>query len=774
MSTHYDTLGISPTASATDIKKAYRKLALKLHPDKNPSSQAGDEFKKLNDAYNVLSDDTKRRTYDASMNQGASFRNGNGNGNGGSSQQRHSNFFDGNTTNSARYGFSADDLFDSFSKMHTGSGHGPGSGGFGFPSTSYPFGGNPFSGNSFAGGTFGAAAFGQPPQYQYQTRRTPRNAFDEARRQREEARRRQDENETTGKKKQQQQQEQERIARDKARRAKEQMENAQRQADEMRRRREAKERREREVAEREAELARRRAQEIEEEARRRLHQAREREKDKQKEVGKSSDYLAPPITDDAETATNTNTNTHTGTRFGFPESVSVGADFNDVFGSAESSTGRSAGTAADVNMQSANAGSSAADADAAVDADADDDGDGDIDISRNFQDDVDFVHNWMAAEGLKPSSRNKSSSAESESPRTEQKKPSWEDAGGFTPNLGFQTQHQPQSQPNHVKLERPPSTHIGGNVSEEADAEEMDSDVELLHQSTANDSLLDADHIIGTKDDPIVIDLDAESENESERESGSNDDTDDEKDEDTEEEDDDDDELSRADDDDNDDVAHGTNEEPIVLDEEHPQSTRISPPPSPRRKLGRSSSLRTPLASPKRRKIDPALNKSGATNGNANYNTNVNGSVNGNIYSSPNGKRKASTNREGIYRTDRQDRGRSKRSRPDVVSPESDMQPQTESHTESQTEADMREELLDLSGEIDRVADTAVALMTQRDDNPVAFTDTARLIATLAEHDRLFAQMVASPVTPSEAQWWTYRVLGEGRVRLANAHLRKS
>ena len=60
--THYDTLGLDRTASAEDIKKAYRKLSLKLHPDK-PS---GDEekFKELGAAYEILSDAATRRNYD--------------------------------------------------------------------------------------------------------------------------------------------------------------------------------------------------------------------------------------------------------------------------------------------------------------------------------------------------------------------------------------------------------------------------------------------------------------------------------------------------------------------------------------------------------------------------------------------------------------------------------------------------------------------------------------------------------------------------------------
>lgn len=61
----YDALGIQPTATQDEIKKAYRKSALKWHPDKNKGNeQAGEKFKEVSQAYEVLSDPEKRKVYD--------------------------------------------------------------------------------------------------------------------------------------------------------------------------------------------------------------------------------------------------------------------------------------------------------------------------------------------------------------------------------------------------------------------------------------------------------------------------------------------------------------------------------------------------------------------------------------------------------------------------------------------------------------------------------------------------------------------------------------
>lgn len=61
---YYETLGVSKTASADEIKSAFRKLAKKYHPDVNKEPGAAEKFKEIGEAYSVLSDETKRKQYD--------------------------------------------------------------------------------------------------------------------------------------------------------------------------------------------------------------------------------------------------------------------------------------------------------------------------------------------------------------------------------------------------------------------------------------------------------------------------------------------------------------------------------------------------------------------------------------------------------------------------------------------------------------------------------------------------------------------------------------
>ncbi|MEZ4937596.1 MAG: molecular chaperone DnaJ [Crocinitomicaceae bacterium] len=80
---YYEVLGVSKGASESDIKKAYRKLALKYHPDKNPDDDsAAEKFKEAAEAYEVLSDPQKRQRYDQFGHQGMG---GSGFGGGGMS-----------------------------------------------------------------------------------------------------------------------------------------------------------------------------------------------------------------------------------------------------------------------------------------------------------------------------------------------------------------------------------------------------------------------------------------------------------------------------------------------------------------------------------------------------------------------------------------------------------------------------------------------------------------------------------------------------------------
>jgi len=115
---YYDILGVSRDASAAEIKKAYRKLAIKYHPDKNPDNkEAEDMFKEAAEAYEVLSNPEKRSRYDQFGHAGVGSAAGGG--------------FSGG-------GMSMDDIFSHFGDIFGGH--------FGFGGGS--FGGSPFGGGS--------------------------------------------------------------------------------------------------------------------------------------------------------------------------------------------------------------------------------------------------------------------------------------------------------------------------------------------------------------------------------------------------------------------------------------------------------------------------------------------------------------------------------------------------------------------------------------------------------------------------------------------------
>lgn len=99
---YYEILGVSKTATADEIKKAYRKLALQYHPDKNPGDKAAEEkFKEAAEAYDILSNDEKKARYDRFGHQGAA---------GGSYGGGH--------------GMNMDDIFSQFGDIFGGSGEG--------------------------------------------------------------------------------------------------------------------------------------------------------------------------------------------------------------------------------------------------------------------------------------------------------------------------------------------------------------------------------------------------------------------------------------------------------------------------------------------------------------------------------------------------------------------------------------------------------------------------------------------------------------------------
>lgn len=112
MPNYYEILGVSKDANETEIKKAYRKLSLQYHPDRNSSEDAIEKIQQINQAYEVLSDTTARQNYDVEQ----TFGGGGGGGGGGHPFGHHFGNMDGDFN----------DIQNMFNMMFGGGGGFPG------------------------------------------------------------------------------------------------------------------------------------------------------------------------------------------------------------------------------------------------------------------------------------------------------------------------------------------------------------------------------------------------------------------------------------------------------------------------------------------------------------------------------------------------------------------------------------------------------------------------------------------------------------------------
>jgi DnaJ-class molecular chaperone len=131
MPTHYEILGVSNDSNETDIKKAYRKLSLQYHPDRNPSEEAKQKIQEINQAYETLGDSGARQQYDHELQFGGGMGGGGGGGMGGHPFNHMNEFNDINNIFNMMFGGGGGGGFPGMGPMG-------GMGGGGFPGMGGP------------------------------------------------------------------------------------------------------------------------------------------------------------------------------------------------------------------------------------------------------------------------------------------------------------------------------------------------------------------------------------------------------------------------------------------------------------------------------------------------------------------------------------------------------------------------------------------------------------------------------------------------------------